>query len=71
MIDQLLKAFLVILLIATFFILLDLIPMDEEVLNAEAIQESMSRDCSKPDGVAFSAKSLFFCSAKNEKSETN
>jgi hypothetical protein len=45
--------------------------MDEEVLNAEAIQESMSRDCSKPDGVAFSAKSLFFCSAKNEKSETN
>jgi hypothetical protein len=71
MIDHLLKAFLVILLMATCFIVLDLIPMDEEVLNAEAQQESMSKDCTKPDGVAFSAKWLFFCSGKNEPSETN
>jgi hypothetical protein len=71
MIDHLLKAFLVILLIATFFIVLELIPMDEEVLNAEALQESMSKDCTKPDDVAFSAKWLFFCSGKNEPSEIN
>lgn len=71
MIDQLLKAFLVILLIATLYIVLELIPMDEDALNTEVLQESMTRDCSKPDGVAFSTKSLFFCSSKNEKPETN
>ncbi|MFZ4537053.1 hypothetical protein [Propionivibrio sp.] len=71
MIDHLLKAFLFIVLIGCFIIVLDLIPMDEDVLNAELMQESMSKDCFKTDGVVTSAKSLFFCAPTDEKHEAN
>jgi hypothetical protein len=66
--DRALKICLLFLAAIVLAVVVDILPIDEDILEVAEKHDAMSRNCTKPDDVMFSLKSLFFC-ASEEKTE--